>query len=439
MWHRLGKGGTRYWGKRGAGTILTDGKVVLLLKRGDKSDFAGHWSLPGGKVEEGETFLGGAQRETREETGTMPTCTRLASFDNRDGRFVFKSFLFRIDKPYAVKISDEHTDSKWVPLDEITNLKLHPKLREIMPSVLRAIREKIGGNDINESVFHTGDMMRVGPFAIWEMQKYINKHSRPLSEGWWPSKTPAPPPGPPPVTSLAPRSVNPQVAAFVPHVASELELPTPLKPQVEKALTAIVTRVAPEPFGTGGMLRLDWFRTIIISTYQSYMDECKASGTTPDPTDHRLLMVKNPVQVLHAIRSAMPQERFHSKVTLEGGGGKDGEEHDAKFVSASSEFENELRKKFFPRVAPTPPGTSPSPGSGSGSSPTTITGVPSEMMKLMSTMPKAAWLDTRGKVKNDGDLNAMLNQIQMLSNSSAYSPSSPATLNDLKKWIASIP
>ncbi len=471
MWNRLGKGGTRYWGKRGAGTILTDGKVILLLKRGDKGDFPGYWSLPGGKVEDGETFLGGAQRETREETGHMPTCTRLASFDNQDGRFLFKSFLFRIDKPYVVKISDEHTDSKWVPLDEINNLKLHPKLREIMPVVLRNIREKIGNKDIKESVFHTGDMMRIGPFAIWEMQKYINKHSEALSEGWFSSKKT----NLPPVTSLTPGTVHPQVIAYRSHVASELELPTPLTPPVEKALTAILSRVSPEPFGTGGTLRMDWFKTIVIAVYQNYIEECKKNGITPDPDDHRLMMARSPVQLLHAIRSVMPQERFHSHVTLEGGGDRSGAEHDAPFIASSTSFENELRKKFFSKIdavssEPTLDGQDPTnvvptnksvnprptgkskpkskpidvdpaksvsvrPDSGTPRK-LKISGIPPEMMKIIESMPRSAWYQNN-QLKSEHDLNKMLNYIHMLSGSQNYSYDVD-TLRDLKKYIDSI-
>ncbi|MDN3718421.1 NUDIX domain-containing protein [Roseibium salinum] len=44
-----------------------DGRV-LMVKRG-KDPYKGHWSLPGGLVELGETLLEAAERELLEETG----------------------------------------------------------------------------------------------------------------------------------------------------------------------------------------------------------------------------------------------------------------------------------------------------------------------------------------------------------------------------------
>jgi hypothetical protein len=60
------------------------------------------------------------------------------------------------------------------------------------------------------------------------------------------------------------------------------------------------------------------------------------------------------------------------------------------------------------------------------------------MIKIMSAMPKTAWLDASGKMKSDGDLTTILNNVHMLSGSTVYSPDA-STLGDLKKFIASIP
>jgi 8-oxo-dGTP diphosphatase len=50
------------------GAVALDGDRVLLIKRGQEP-LKGHWSLPGGVVEIGETLEGALAREVLEETG----------------------------------------------------------------------------------------------------------------------------------------------------------------------------------------------------------------------------------------------------------------------------------------------------------------------------------------------------------------------------------
>jgi len=52
----------------GVGAVIVDaGRVVLVKRRYEP--LAGHWSLPGGTLELGETLEAGVAREMREETG----------------------------------------------------------------------------------------------------------------------------------------------------------------------------------------------------------------------------------------------------------------------------------------------------------------------------------------------------------------------------------
>lgn len=51
----------------GAGAVVLDGETVLLVRR-SAEPLAGQWSLPGGKLELGETVEQAIIREVREET-----------------------------------------------------------------------------------------------------------------------------------------------------------------------------------------------------------------------------------------------------------------------------------------------------------------------------------------------------------------------------------
>lgn len=53
----------------GVGAVVWRGEEVLLIRRG-KPPFQGRWSIPGGKVEPGETLASAVLRELGEETGT---------------------------------------------------------------------------------------------------------------------------------------------------------------------------------------------------------------------------------------------------------------------------------------------------------------------------------------------------------------------------------
>lgn len=60
----------------GTGIVVFRDGEVLLIKRG-KPPYEGQWSLPGGKIEYGETAAEAALRELREETGTTARITGL--------------------------------------------------------------------------------------------------------------------------------------------------------------------------------------------------------------------------------------------------------------------------------------------------------------------------------------------------------------------------
>jgi 8-oxo-dGTP diphosphatase len=144
QFHRIGKDGKRYWGRLGGGILFTDGQRILLLKRGGNSDYKGYWGIPGGRAKEGETPFDCAKRETKEECGSAEG-QRFAHFHEKDGAHHFHIYLFSVAKPFDTELSAEHTDSKWVRLEDVEDMKLHPKFKEAWGSYVRAIKGRFPG------------------------------------------------------------------------------------------------------------------------------------------------------------------------------------------------------------------------------------------------------------------------------------------------------
>lgn len=146
--HRFGKGGTKVNGKQAAGILFTDGDSVLLLKRADETDNGGTWCLPGGGSKGSETKIGTAIRETKEETGleNIPG-RRFETLESKDGRKTFTTFLYSVQHQFDIeKLSDEHTEWKWVSLDDMKSTNLHPKFKDTLPRYLNAIRRKLSSS-----------------------------------------------------------------------------------------------------------------------------------------------------------------------------------------------------------------------------------------------------------------------------------------------------
>jgi len=122
---------------KGAGIVYTDGKKVLLIKRSSKArDYPFTWASAGGNIEEGEGLKQAAERESREEIGTVKG-RKIAEFIN----VPFAMFIYKVDKPFVVKLNEEHTESKWVDLDSVGSYKLHPNFRKEWPNYLKAINK----------------------------------------------------------------------------------------------------------------------------------------------------------------------------------------------------------------------------------------------------------------------------------------------------------
>jgi 8-oxo-dGTP diphosphatase len=108
----------------------------LLLVRRAAGPGIGRWSVPGGRVEPGETVSGAVVRELREETGLRATCGDFVGWVERIGdgyHFVILDFLVTVrDPPERASAGDDADEVAWVPLAEVTAWPLVDGLAEFL-------------------------------------------------------------------------------------------------------------------------------------------------------------------------------------------------------------------------------------------------------------------------------------------------------------------
>lgn len=114
----------------GFGTILRRGNKILLglrhedpNKAGSVFRSAGVWTIPGGKLDWGESFEDGAIREIAEETGIVAKNPKVISVHNNmnEHAHYVTLGLFCEDFSGEAKVMepDEITDWKWFDLDSL--------------------------------------------------------------------------------------------------------------------------------------------------------------------------------------------------------------------------------------------------------------------------------------------------------------------------------
>ncbi|GLP66615.1 hypothetical protein TUSST3_32360 [Streptomyces sp. TUS-ST3] len=108
--------------------VVTPDRQVLLIERG-WDPYEGHWALPGGHVDPGETSRDAAVRELVEETGvhvTPAALHQLGAWDQpgRDprGRYVTVAYLGTVPAGTPIVAGDDARSAQWWPLDALPPL-----------------------------------------------------------------------------------------------------------------------------------------------------------------------------------------------------------------------------------------------------------------------------------------------------------------------------
>jgi 8-oxo-dGTP diphosphatase len=126
------------------GAVLCDGAGRLLLILRGHEPGKGLWSIPGGRIEPGETDQQAVIREVREETGLTVTCGRLlgaAELPGQDGAIIeVRDYLVALPPgapPALAKAGDDAAAVRWVSDTEADAMESRG---ELTPGLLAALR-----------------------------------------------------------------------------------------------------------------------------------------------------------------------------------------------------------------------------------------------------------------------------------------------------------
>jgi 8-oxo-dGTP diphosphatase len=115
------------------GIVVDDRSRLLLVLRGQEPA-RGRWSVPGGRVEPGESDATATAREVLEETGVRVRVGALVGTVERDAPagavYLIRDYLCRPEDGYAgaVRAGDDADDAGWFTPEQVRELDTSPGL-----------------------------------------------------------------------------------------------------------------------------------------------------------------------------------------------------------------------------------------------------------------------------------------------------------------------
>ena len=130
--------GNKHWGLNGAaGILIVRGSEILLQHRAPWVHNGDTWGIPGGARDSHEFVLEAAIREAKEETGIDPVhLTPIQTFSDDHGSWRYDTVIAHAtDELVAHELNDESHEVRWVEIDEVEELTLHPSFEKSWPTL----------------------------------------------------------------------------------------------------------------------------------------------------------------------------------------------------------------------------------------------------------------------------------------------------------------
>jgi ADP-ribose pyrophosphatase YjhB (NUDIX family) len=136
-------------------------KSSILLVKEARGKYRNYWSLPKGRVDQGETAEAAVLRELHEETGVKGNIIGLASVRSTlhsEMPAVFLCYDVEIESSVENIVTDEISESKWFKLTELKNLDwvsdtMHNLAIEALSGKRMALHSSQPLSKLNDSYF----------------------------------------------------------------------------------------------------------------------------------------------------------------------------------------------------------------------------------------------------------------------------------------------
>jgi len=139
--------GHKHWGLNGAaGILILRGTQILLQHRAPWVHNGDTWGIPGGARDSHESTIEGAFREAVEETGIdTQLLTPLHTFSDDHGDWKYETVIARAaDELVAHEVNDESHEVRWVDIETVNELPLHPSFAKSWPELKKLLNDFIG-------------------------------------------------------------------------------------------------------------------------------------------------------------------------------------------------------------------------------------------------------------------------------------------------------
>jgi 8-oxo-dGTP diphosphatase len=139
--------GNKHWGLHGAaGVLIFRNSEILLQHRAPWVHNGDTWGIPGGARDSHESTVEGAFREAVEETGVeIALLTPIHTFCDDHGNWKYETVIAQAaDGLIAHEVNDESHEVRWVEIDQVELLTLHPSFRNSWPALKELLNNFIG-------------------------------------------------------------------------------------------------------------------------------------------------------------------------------------------------------------------------------------------------------------------------------------------------------